>query len=121
VYGAEIWGLDEECKGNKVIHMRFCRKIQGLPNFTVNGFAELDMETACRRGKVSCLVAKYWLRIVQVDEEELVRVLSMASNIKFGSCAKKLSKYLNKLGLGCVQQVPKDNSVRIFSCEMILE
>lgn len=65
-----------------------------------------------------CLVVKYWLIIVQVDEEELMRVLSMASNIKFGSCARKLSKYLNKLGLGCVRQVPKDNSVSMICTKL---
>jgi hypothetical protein len=40
MYGAEIWGLDEEWKETDVIHGRHCKKILGIPRFAANGIAE---------------------------------------------------------------------------------
>jgi hypothetical protein len=56
-----------------VIHDRFCKNVRRIPRFSVNGVAELEMNTGSRRGKVLCLVVKYWPRILQMEKEEIVR------------------------------------------------
>jgi hypothetical protein len=72
--GAEIWGLDEGWKETAIIHGRLCKKILRIPRFAANGVAEVELGGDSRRGKVLCLAVKYWLRTVQTDKEELVRV-----------------------------------------------
>jgi hypothetical protein len=51
---------------------------------------------------------KYWQRILQMDKDELVRVCYICSwlinNVQYDTCAKKLEKELNKIGLGHVWQ-----------------
>jgi hypothetical protein len=43
-----------------------------MPRFRANGVAELELGRDSRRSKVLCLVEKYWLRILQVNKEQLV-------------------------------------------------
>jgi hypothetical protein len=74
MYGAEIWGLDEGWKEIDIIHSRLCKKILGIPRFAANGVAEIELGMDNRRRKVLCLAVKYWLRTLQMDKEEQVRV-----------------------------------------------
>jgi hypothetical protein len=71
MYGAEIWELDEGWKETDIIHGRLCKKILGIPRFSANGVAEVELGRDSRRGKVLCPAVKYWLRTLQM---ELVRV-----------------------------------------------
>jgi hypothetical protein len=101
MYGAEIWGLDVGWKEIDIIHSRLCKKILGIPRFAVNRVAEVELGRDSRRGKVLCLV-KYWLRTLQMDKEELIRVCFewQVNNFEFDSWASKLSEQLSKIGLG---------------------
>jgi hypothetical protein len=51
-----------------------------------------------------CLAVKYWLRTLQMDKEELVRVCYewQVNNFEFDSWASKLNEQLNKIGLGYI-------------------
>jgi hypothetical protein len=104
MYGEEIWGLDEGWKETDIIHSRLCKKIVGIPRFAANRVAEVELGRNSRRGKVLCLTVKYWLRTLQMDKEELVRVCYewQINNLEFDSWARKLSKQLSKIGLGYV-------------------
>jgi hypothetical protein len=94
IYGAEIRGLDEEWKETDIIHGRLCKKILGIPRFAANGVAEIQLARDSRRGKVLCLAVKYWLRTLQMDKEELVRVCYewQVNNFDFDSWASKLNE-----------------------------
>jgi hypothetical protein len=85
--------------------MEDSKKILGIPRFTMNEVAELELGRDSRRGTELCLV-KYWLRILQMDKEELVRVCYewQTNYLEFGSWAKKLSKQLSKIGPGYIWQ-----------------
>jgi hypothetical protein len=50
------------------------------------------------------LAVKYWLRTLQMEKEELVRVCFdwQVNNLKFESWASKLSEQLSKIGLGYI-------------------
>jgi hypothetical protein len=88
------------------------KKTLGIPRFAPNGFAELELGRDSRRGRILCRV-KYWLRILQTDSEELVRVCYewQVNNLEFGSWAKKVSEQLSKIGLGYIWQDLKENNV----------
>jgi hypothetical protein len=73
MYGAEIWGLNEGRKEIGIIHSRLCKNV-GIPRFAANGVAKIELGRDSRRDKVLCLAVKYWLRTLQMDKEELVRV-----------------------------------------------
>jgi hypothetical protein len=87
MYGAEIWGLDAGLKEIDIIHGRLCKKILGIPRFAANGIAEMELGKDSRRSKVLCLAVKYWLRTLQMDKEELVRVCYdwQVNNFEFDS------------------------------------
>jgi hypothetical protein len=104
MYGAEIWGLDEGWKEFDKIHGRSCKKILGIPRFAANGVAELELGRDSRRVKVLCRAVKYWLRTLQMDKEELVRVCFewRVNNFEFDSWASKLNEQLNKIGVGYI-------------------
>jgi hypothetical protein len=90
----------------------YCKKILGVPRFAVDAVAELKLGKDSRRGKVLCLV-KYWLRILQMDKEELVMVCYewQVNNLEFGSWAKKSSEQLRKIRLGYIWQDRRENNV----------
>jgi hypothetical protein len=113
MYGAEIWGLDEGWKEIDIIYSRLCKKILGIPRFEASGVAEVELGRDSRRGKVLCLAVKYWLRTLQMDEEELVRVCYefQVNNLEFDSWARKLSEQLSKIGLGHIWQDLRVNTV----------
>lgn len=46
-----------------------CKTILGIYRCAANRVAELELGTDGMRGKVLCLAVKYWLRILQMDEE----------------------------------------------------
>jgi hypothetical protein len=93
MYGAEIWGLDEGWKETDIIHGRLCKKILGIPRFAANRVAEVELGRGSRRGKVLRLAVKYWLRTLQMDKEELVRVCyeRQVNSLEFDSWARKLN------------------------------
>jgi hypothetical protein len=99
-----------------------CKKILGIPRFAANKVAEIELGRDSRRGKVLCLAVKYWLRTIQMDKEELVRVCFewQVNNLEFDSWASKLNKQLSKIGLGYILH---DLSVNIVSgiCKKIKE
>jgi hypothetical protein len=73
-------------------------------------------------GKVLCLAVKYWLRTLQTNKIELVRVRFewQLSNFEFDSWASKLNEQLSKIGLGYIWH---DLSVHTVSgiCKKIKE
>jgi hypothetical protein len=107
--------------GNNIIH-NLCKKILGIPRFAANGVAEIELGRDSRRGKVLCLAVKYWLRTLQMDKEELVRVCYewQVNNFQFDSWASKLNEQLSKIGLGYIWH---DLSVNTVSgiCKIIKE
>jgi hypothetical protein len=106
MYEAEIWGLDEGWKEIDIIHGRLCKKILGIPRFAANWVAEVELGRDSRGGNVLCCAVEYWLRTLQMDEEELVRVCfeSQVNNLEFDSWARKWSEQLSKIGLGYIWQ-----------------
>jgi hypothetical protein len=75
MYGAEIWGGDHRRGGERdcSVQGRFCKNVLRIPRFVTNGFADLELGRDSRRGKVLCLTMKYWLRILRMEKEELVK------------------------------------------------
>jgi hypothetical protein len=65
------YGLDEGWKEIDIIYGRLCKKILGIPRFSANGVAEVELGRDSRRAEVLCLAVKYWLRTLQMDKEEL--------------------------------------------------
>ncbi|KDR17814.1 hypothetical protein L798_08243 [Zootermopsis nevadensis] len=113
MYGAEIWGLEEGWKEVDVIHGRFCKKVLGIPRVGANGVAEVELGRDSRRSKVLGLVTKFWLRILQMDRDDLVRRCYdwQVLNLKIGGWAKGVKEELDKLGLGYIWQDPQGRSV----------
>jgi hypothetical protein len=52
LYGAEVRGIHETWKEMDVIHTRFCKKILGVPRFTANSFADLELGKDNSRGSI---------------------------------------------------------------------
>jgi hypothetical protein len=86
---------------------------QWILRFAANGVAEVELGRDGRRGKVLCLAVKYWLRTLQMDKEEPVRVCYewQVNNLEFDSWARKLSEHLSKIGLGYIWQDLRVNTV----------
>jgi hypothetical protein len=59
MYGIEIWGLNGAWKEVDNVHSRFCKKIIGIPNCTVNGFAEMELGRESMRRKYLQQILKY--------------------------------------------------------------
>lgn len=72
MYGGEIRELEEGCWETEVIQKEFCNKVFRVPRFSENRTADWTWEIQ-REGKVVCLDVKYWLRILQMEMEELVK------------------------------------------------
>jgi len=47
-----------------------------MPEFAANSAAELKLGTISGGGKILCLVLKSWLTILQMEKDELVKILS---------------------------------------------
>ena len=41
-YGIEVWGLSKAWKLYKILGI-FCKKLMGIPNCAVNGYAEVEI------------------------------------------------------------------------------
>jgi hypothetical protein len=52
---------------------RFCKKVLRIPPITVNGTAEHGLGKDSRRGKIFCRASKLWCRILQKEQEELLK------------------------------------------------
>ncbi|KDR23460.1 hypothetical protein L798_08662 [Zootermopsis nevadensis] len=83
---------------------------------------DLDYVYSIRRSKILGLVTKFWLRILQMDREDLVRGCYdwQVRNLKIGGWAKGLKEELDKLGLGYIWQDPQGRSVG-RTCEILKE
>jgi hypothetical protein len=97
-----VYQLQSDCNG-PLLHcytLSLCKKILGIPRFAANRVAEIELGRDSRRAKVLCLAVKYWLRTLQMDKEELIRVCFewQVNNLKFDSWASKLSEQLSKIG-----------------------
>jgi hypothetical protein len=67
--------LEEGCKESDRTHGRFCKKILQVPRFAAKAVAEFETGRDSRRGKVMSMVVKYWLRILHMEKEDLVRIV----------------------------------------------
>jgi hypothetical protein len=52
---------------------RFCKRVLRLPPITVNGAAELGLGKDSRKGKMFCRTAQFWCRILQMEQEKLLK------------------------------------------------
>jgi hypothetical protein len=92
--------LEDGWKENDVIYGRFCKQVLRIPRSAANGVAEMEMVRDSRIGEVFCLAVIYWLRMLQMGKEKLVRCCEwQLNNLKSGSCPKKLKKELDEIGL----------------------
>ena len=58
--GIEIWVLNGARKEIDKVYCNFCKKIIGIPNCAVNGFAEMELgRESRRRGKCLGQILKY--------------------------------------------------------------
>jgi hypothetical protein len=72
---AQKFGCGVGWKGIDGIQKRFCKQVLKMPRFATNCVAELKLGTDNSRGKILCLVVKYWLTIMQMEKDELVKML----------------------------------------------
>jgi hypothetical protein len=110
-YGVEIWGLRRD--GKKLIKSmgEWEKKIFGIPSFSANGVAVLELGRDSRRGKVMSTLVRYWQRILQMDKDDLVRVCYdwQINNAQYDGWAKEFEKELNKIRLGHIWRNPTEN------------
>jgi hypothetical protein len=52
---------------------RFCKKVLRLPPRTVNVAAEYEFRRERRRGRVFSGIAKFWCRILQMEQAEMLK------------------------------------------------
>jgi len=67
MYGIEVGRLSKAWKELGKIHRRFCEKLMGIPNCTMNGLAEMELGRESRRGKCIGQILKYWFQIIYSD------------------------------------------------------
>jgi hypothetical protein len=96
IYGIEMWGLEGGWKQIDNIHSRFCKVTLGMPRSAANNAAELELGKVSRRGNVLNRITKYWLRLLDMDSSELVK---MCYEWQMNNWAKKLKEELEKNGL----------------------
>jgi hypothetical protein len=97
-YGVETWGLEEAWEETDKIHRRFCKKLIQVSRSAVNGAAELEFGRNDRRGEVLCAWVEYWIRIMHLDTQDLVRECYewQIHNLNVESWARKLKAELDK-------------------------
>ena len=52
---------------------RFCKKFLRLPPRTVNVAVKYELRRECRRGRMFSGIAKFWCRILQMEQAELLK------------------------------------------------
>jgi hypothetical protein len=65
-----------------------------MPRSAANKVAELKLKRDGRRGKVLCTIVKYWIRLLSMDCEEIVRVCYewQINNLKADGWVRKLKE-----------------------------
>jgi hypothetical protein len=88
------WSCRVWRSGKKLIKTqgRFAKKLIQVPRSAVNGEMELELGRNSRRGEVLCATVKYWIRIVHMGTQYLVRECNewQINNLKLESWARKL-------------------------------
>jgi hypothetical protein len=66
----KMWEMSETRKELDEVRSRFCKKLMGLPNCAVNGFAEMELDRESGKGKYIGQIVKYSNRIMCMDRED---------------------------------------------------
>ena len=93
-----------------------CKRVLGLPPSTVNGAAEYRLGGDSKTEKTICKIAKFWYRILQMEQEELWKCCWnwQRGNLKQRSWAASLREELYKTGLGYAWQNGKDSDISVL-------
>ena len=67
IYGIEVWRLSKAWKELDKVHYRFCKKLMGISNCTMNELVEMELGRESRRGNCVGQILKYWFQIMCLD------------------------------------------------------
>jgi len=73
---------------------RFCKKVLRLPPRTVKVAAEYELFGECRRGRMFSGTVKFWFKILQMEQAELLKCCYdwQIINVKRGSWTASLKR-----------------------------